>query len=189
MKVTFAGNASQGAEPAFESPSPMGKRKVNGPAGEDSCAEESIGSVSGAAASNAAAGPGISPQCSRRRCIRQATVHEADREGSTAGEPSAPAAGGESLAQFMVPRAPDAQPYGVRSVRIEDIVTIEDASLVAREHSAEIPGELFRRVWEVRAELNRHRLRELARTYSIRRKWQKQKQTFDESPDWVQYAL
>ena len=64
----------------------------------------------------------------------------------------------------MVPRVPDAQPCGVRSVRIEDIVTIEDASLYAREHSAEIPGELFRRVWEIRAELKRARRRELART-------------------------
>ena len=89
----------------------------------------------------------------------------------------------------MVPRAPDAQPYGVRSVRIEDIVTIGDAGLCAREHSAEIPGELFRRVWEVRAELNRQRLRELARTYSIRSHWKKQKHTFHESRDWVQYEV
>ena len=47
----------------------------------------------------------------------------------------------------MVPRVPDAQLYVVRSARIEDIVTIEGASLYAREHSAEIPGELFRHVW------------------------------------------
>ena len=40
----------------------------------------------------------------------------------------------------MIPRVPDAQAYDVRSVRIEDIVTIENAALYAREHSAEIPG-------------------------------------------------
>ena len=64
----------------------------------------------------------------------------------------------------MVPRVPDAQPYGVRSVRIEDIVTIEDASLYAREHCAGSPRELLQRVWEVRAQLKRSRLRELALT-------------------------
>ena len=38
----------------------------------------------------------------------------------------------ESLARFMAPRAPDAQPCGTRTVRMEDIVTIEDACLYAR---------------------------------------------------------
>ena len=64
----------------------------------------------------------------------------------------------------MAPRAPDAQPCGKRTVRIEDIVTIDDACLYAREHSAKIPRELSQRVWEVRADLARKRLRVLART-------------------------
>ena len=133
----------------------MGKRKAKGSAEEDSCVEELIEAASGAAGSNAAAGSGVSPQRSRRRRNRDATTHEAGGEGIAAGEPNAPGAVGapalarESLARFMVPRVPDEQLHRVRSVRIEDIATIEDASLYAREHSAEIPGELFRRVWEV----------------------------------------
>ena len=141
-------------------PAAMGKRKAKAPAGEES---------------NAAAGLGIEPQRSRRRRNREATAHEVGGEGGTAGEPIAPGAGGPpalaggSLARFIVHRAPDAQCYRMRSVRIEDIVTIEDASMYAREHSKEIPGELFKRVWEVRAEMQWKRLRELACTYSIRK--------------------
>ena len=88
-------------------------------------------------------------------------------EGRADGEPRALGARGESVARFMVPRALGVQPYGVRSVRIEDIATIEGACVYAHEHSVEIPRELFRHVWEVRAGLKGDRLRELACTYSI----------------------
>ena len=62
----------------------------------------------------------------------------------------------------MLPNVADTQPSSARSLRIEDIVTIEDASLYAREHAPDIPAELLRRVWRARTNLRRGELREVA---------------------------
>ena len=61
--------------------------------------------------------------------------------------------------------------------------------MCAREHAAEIPAALLRRVWEVRGKLSRELLRELARTNSIRVAFKRQRHTVHESPDWVQYEV
>ena len=105
------------------------------------------------------------------------------------GAGGAPALAGESLARFIVHRVIDVEPYRARSVRIEEIGTIEDACSYVREHSAEIPEDLFRRVWEVRAEVKRRRLRELANTYSIRSHWKQQACIVSESHDWLLYEV
>ena len=89
----------------------------------------------------------------------------------------------------MIHRVPDAQPYRVRTVSIEEIITIEDASLCAREHTADIPRELLRCVWEVRGELSRGRLRQLANRYPIRRQWKLNTRTVHESDDWILYEV
>ena len=76
-------------------------------------------------------------------------------EGSAAGEPvplgaDAPPAPQEWLTWHMVPKVAGAQRASVASLRIEDIVTIEDAALFARGNASHMPGELLRRVWRVR---------------------------------------
>ena len=105
------------------------------------------------------------------------------------GAGGAPALAGEGLARFMVHRVIDVEPYRARSVRIEEIGTIEDACSYVREHSAEIPEHLFRRVWEVRGEVKDRRLRELAQTYSIRSHWKHQTLNVEESHDWMLYEV
>ena len=67
----------------------------------------------------------------------------------------------------MAPQIDDTQIARARHLRIEDIVTIQDASLFARDHAPDIPGELLRHVWHVRGNLTRWQTRELARHFSI----------------------
>ena len=67
----------------------------------------------------------------------------------------------------MAPKIDDTQTASARPLRIEDIVTIEDASVFARDHASHIPGELLRLVWHVRGNLTQKQTRELARRFAI----------------------
>ena len=96
---------------------------------------------------------------------------------------------GGSLARFMVLKRVDVRPAPVRSVRIEDIVTIEDASLYVREHAGDLPGDLRQRVWAVRADLPWKQLRKVAAAYGIRRILKMEKVMHDESTDWLRYEV
>ena len=89
----------------------------------------------------------------------------------------------------MVSKVADVQPASVRPLRTEDIVTVEDASVLAREHAPDIPGKLLRRVWHVRGNLKRGQVRGLARLSAIRTSFRTKSRVYIESEAWVRYEV
>ena len=89
----------------------------------------------------------------------------------------------------MAPKTHDAQPASARALRLEDIVTIEDASLIARDHASHISAELLRRVWHVRGNLSHRQVRPLARHFAIRVAYKIQGRTVNETEEWVKYEV
>ena len=89
----------------------------------------------------------------------------------------------------MSPNIDDTQNARARLLRFEDIVTIEDASVFARDHASHIPSELLRRVWHVRGKLTGQQARELARRFAIRTNYKTKGSMVHESPEWVKYEV
>jgi len=89
----------------------------------------------------------------------------------------------------MIPRVTDTGTSRQPSVRIEDIATIQDASLYAREHFADIPTDLYRRVWDAKPELTQKQLRPMVKHYKIRTNFKIQKQHHHESHEWITYEV
>ena len=89
----------------------------------------------------------------------------------------------------MVPKVDDTQPACVRSLRVEDIVTIEDASVFVRDHASHIPEALQRRTWHVRGHLAHRQWREEAKRFSIRTAFWKKGNTWHASEEFVKYEV
>ena len=188
-----AGEPAGGSEGLAEDSAPKGEHDSEWPDGGDSCADRASVGISMAVERVAVAGAGPVQETRgvKRGPLprpggstkRQKTIRHGRADSSTHARPQG------VLTWYMSPKIDDAHIPNARPLCLDDIVTIEDASLFARDHAPRIPVELLRRVWHVRGNLTQMQTKPLARRLAIRTQYKKNGRNQNESEEWVKYEV